>query len=74
MIQLTRLGSHGEALWINPDLIATLEAHPDTVVAMTNNHKVMVRESVDEVVERIRAWRVDVLERAMGSRPLTVVR
>ena len=74
MIQLTRLGSHGEPLWINPDLIATLEAHPDTVVAMTNNHKVMVRESVDEVVERIRAWRVEILERAMGSRPLTVVR
>ena len=74
MIQLTRLGSHGEPLWINPDLIATLEAHPDTVVAMTNNNKVMVREPIDEVVERIRAWRVDVLERAMGSRPLTVVR
>jgi flagellar protein FlbD len=74
MIELTRLGSHGEPLWINPDLITTLEAHPDTVVAMTNNHKVMVRESVDEVVERIRAWRVEILERAMGSRPLTVVR
>ncbi len=74
MIELTRLGSRREPLWLNPDLIATLEAHPDTVVAMTNGHKVMVSETVEEVVERVRAWRVEILERAMGSRPLTVVR
>ncbi len=74
MIELTRLGARHEPLWLNPDLIATLEAHPDTIVALTNGTKVMVDESVEEVVSRVRAWRVEILERALGSRPLTVVR
>ncbi len=74
MIEVNRLGAHGDPVWINPDLIATMEAHPDTVVVLTTGTKLVVAESVDEVVARVRAWRVDVLERALGSRPLTVVR
>ena len=75
MIELTRLGSRREALWLNPDLIATMEAHPDTVIALTTGARVMVLESVEEVVQRVRAWRVSVLEGALGpSRGLTGVR
>ena len=74
MIELTRLGSRSEPLWLNPDLITTIEAHPDTVIALTTGSKVMVVEPSDEVVSRIHAWRVSVLERALGSRPLTPVR
>ncbi len=65
MIELKRLGAHGEAVWLNPDLIATLEAHPDTVVALTTGTKVMVAESVDEVIARVRAWRVSVARGAL---------
>ena len=74
MIELTRLGSRREPLWLNPDLITTMEAHPDTVIALNTGNKVMVAETTDEVIERIRAWRVSVLERVTGSRPLTPVR
>ena len=74
MIKLTRFGSHPEPMWLNPDLICTIEAHPDTVIALTTGTKVMVMESTDEVVERVRGWRVSVLEQALGSRPLTPVR
>ena len=74
MIELTRLGSRREPLWLNPDLICTIEAHPDTVIALTTGTKVMVMEPTDVVVERIRDWRVSVLERALGSRPLSPVR
>ena len=74
MIELHRLGARKERFWLNPDLISTIEAHPDTVLALTTGAKVMVGEPVDEVVARIRAWRVDVLGRAVGSRPLTVDR
>ena len=74
MIELTRLGSRREPLWLNPDLITTIEAHPDTVIALTTGSKVMVVEDSDEVVARVHAWRVSVLERALGSRPLTPVR
>jgi flagellar protein FlbD len=74
MIELTHFGARGEPFWLNPDLIATLEAHPDTVILMTNGNKVMVSETTDQVVERIRAWRVEIMERAVSSRPLTPVR
>jgi flagellar protein FlbD len=65
MIELHRLGAHGEPLWLNPDLIATLEAHPDTVIALTSGTKVMVAESVDEVIDRVRDWRVSVARGAL---------
>ena len=74
MIELTRLGSHREPLWINPDLICTMEAHPDTVIALTTGSKVMVVEDVATVVERVRAWRISIAEGAVTSRALTPVR
>ncbi len=69
MIELHRLGAQGEPLWLNPDLIATIEAHPDTVVALTTGTKVVVAESVDEVVDRVRAWRVSVARGALKPSP-----
>jgi flagellar protein FlbD len=65
MIELHRLGAHGEPLWLNPDLIATIEAHPDTVVALTTGTKVMVAEPVEQVIDRVRAWRVSVARGAL---------
>ena len=69
MIELHRLGARSERFWLNPDLVCTIEAHPDTVLALTTGAKVMVGETVVEVVARIRAWRVEVLGRAVGSSP-----
>ena len=74
MIKLSRLGAHGDPLWHNPDLICTIEAHPDTVIALTTGTKLMVMETTEQVVERVRAWRVSIYEQALGSRPLTPVR
>ena len=65
MIELHRLGTHGEPVWLNPDLVATMEAHPDTVLVLTTGTKVVVAESVEDVVDRIREWRVSV---ARGAR------
>jgi flagellar protein FlbD len=65
LIQLRRLGAHGEPLWLNPDLIATIEAHPDTVVALTTGTKLVVADTVDEVIDRVRAWRVSVARGAL---------
>jgi flagellar protein FlbD len=67
MIELTRLGAHGEQFWLNPDLVCTIEAHPDTVIALTTGTKVMVRETPEDIVERVRAWRI-------SSTPLRAVR
>jgi flagellar protein FlbD len=65
MVELNRLGAHGEPVWVNPDLIATIEAHPDTVLVLTTGTKVVVSDSIDEVVDSIRAWRVGIARGAL---------
>lgn len=55
MILVTRLNNKEFA--VNPDLIETLEATPDTVINLTNNNKFVVKESIEEIVERIAAFR-----------------
>lgn len=65
MIELRRLGAHGDPVWVNPDLIATMEAHPDTVVVLTTGTKMVVAESVEEVVARVRDWRVSIARGAL---------
>lgn len=60
MIKVTRL--NGKAFYINVELIQFIEATPDTVISFTNEVKVVVRESVDEVIERIIQYRRRVLD------------
>lgn len=67
MIELDRLGVHGDPVWVNPDLIATMEAHPDTVVVLTTGTKIVVAQNVDEVVARVRRWRVEIARGAMAA-------
>lgn len=55
MVVLTRLD--GKELVVNSDHILTVEATPDTVIALTNGTHLMVRESPDDVMERVAAWR-----------------
>ncbi|HEY9899735.1 MAG TPA: flagellar FlbD family protein [Pantanalinema sp.] len=55
MIKLTRL--NGIAFVINCDLIESVEATPDTIVALTSNQRYVVQESVDEVIERVAAFK-----------------
>jgi flagellar protein FlbD len=55
VIKLTRL--NGSELLINSDHIETVEATPDTVITLTNEHKWVVRETPDEVVERVVAYK-----------------
>ena len=52
MIRLTRLG--GEAL--NADLIQYVEARPDTFITLTTGERLVVVESMDEVVRRAVAY------------------
>lgn len=50
MIELTRL--NGSIYFLNPDMIMTVEATPDTIITMTNGEKVMVKETTRQVVDR----------------------
>jgi flagellar protein FlbD len=75
VIVLHRLGHQAEEFLLNPDLILTVEANPDTVVTLTSGVKIVVVESPRRVADEVRAWRVQILEEALhGGRPaLTAV-
>ncbi len=64
MISLTRFSS-GERIAINPDLIERIEENPDTVVTMTNGNRHVIAESIDEITEKVRAFRASLLSLAM---------
>jgi len=68
MIVLHRLGHTAEPFHLNPDLIQTVEATPDTVVTLTTGAKIVVAETPDEVADAVHAWRVSVLESALRRR------
>jgi len=51
MIKLTRL--NGKEFVLNIDLIEFIESTPDTIISTTTGKKVVVTESVDEIIERI---------------------
>lgn len=55
MISVTRL--KGQVVAINPDLIECVEENPDTTVRLTSGEKLIVRESLDEIVERVVEYR-----------------
>jgi len=59
MIRLTRINRI--PLVINSDLIEHIEATPDTVVSLTTGQKFIVRETADEVIERVIRFRREIL-------------
>jgi flagellar protein FlbD len=50
MIQLTQLG--GEPFLLNAELIQYVEARPDTFITLTTGDRLVVAESLDEVMRR----------------------
>ncbi|TWU26557.1 Flagellar protein (FlbD) [Novipirellula galeiformis] len=50
MIKLTRLD--GEPFVLNADLIRYVERRPDTFVTLTSGDRLVVKESMDDVIER----------------------
>ena len=54
MITLHRLGHQVEAFHLNPDLIVTVEANPDTVITLTTGAKIVVAEPPERVVADVR--------------------
>jgi flagellar protein FlbD len=59
MIQLTRLNN--QPLVVNSDLIKFVERAPDTVLSLVNGEKVVVRETCEEVLEKILEFRRSIL-------------
>ncbi|MCA2969775.1 MAG: flagellar FlbD family protein [Acidobacteriaceae bacterium] len=54
MIALTRI--NGSPLVLNSDLIEQIESMPDTIIRLTNGHRVVVRETPDDIIDRVVAF------------------
>jgi uncharacterized protein YlzI (FlbEa/FlbD family) len=68
MIRLHKLGREPQPFHLNPDLVITVDASPDTVVTLTTGSRLLVTETPEEVAEAVRAWRASVLD-AMSRIP-----
>lgn len=55
MITVTRLNH--TPLVINPDLIVFIEETPDTIITLSNGEKIVVQETVGEVIQRVLNYR-----------------
>ncbi|MEG6585888.1 flagellar FlbD family protein [Dendrosporobacter sp. 1207_IL3150] len=56
MIRLTRLKCDDDFV-LNAEIIETIEETPDTVITLTSGKKLIVEESMDEVVRRVMDYR-----------------
>ena len=55
MIELTKLNN--QKVVINSDLIEYVEAVPDTTITLTTGNRFVVKESVDEIVDKVIGFR-----------------
>ena len=63
MIKLTKFNSENKQkaeFVLNAEIIETIEETPDTVITLTNGKKIIVEESMEDVVRQVvkykRAW------------------
>ena len=59
MIQLTRLNN--QPLIVNSDLIKCVEKAPDTVLTLVTGEKIIVRETTEQVLQRVIDFRRAIL-------------
>lgn len=51
MISVTRM--NGARIYINAELIQTVEATPDTIITLINDKKMIVKDTPDEIAQRM---------------------
>lgn len=55
MITVTRINN--QPITINAEIIEFVEATPDTIISTMTGKKILVKDSVEEVIEKIIAYR-----------------
>ena len=73
MIPVHRLTQPDHELYVNPDLIQTVEANPDTVISLTNGSKFVVAETPEDVARLVRDWRAGIVAASGGHAAGNVV-
>ena len=54
MIEVTKL--NGEIIIINVDHLELVEAHPDTTLVLGNDKRIVVRDSVKDIVRKVKEY------------------
>lgn len=67
MIVVHRFTHPEQALHLNSDMVVSVEATPDTVVTLSNEGRLVVIETPDELTELICDWKARVLARALAN-------
>lgn len=67
MIRLTRLNS--TYFVVNCDLIKFIESTPDTLITLSTGEKLMVKESVDDVISATMNYRKRIYQEKPGPSP-----
>lgn len=57
---------HGRTLYINADLLQSIESTPDTQLVFINGHRLFVSETPEAIIDRIVAFRCRI---GCGVRP-----
>jgi len=55
MITVTKLNDR--EIIINDDYIECIEANPDTTITMTTGRKIIAKESIDDIIDKIIEYR-----------------
>jgi flagellar protein FlbD len=55
MIRVKKI--NGEEVVINAELIETVEARPDTTISLSTGNKIIVKDTVSEVIQKIIEYR-----------------
>ncbi len=59
MITLHKL--NGAEFFLNNNHIETIESTPDSVITLMNEKKYIVKESADEIINKIREYQLQIL-------------
>jgi flagellar protein FlbD len=70
MIKVTRLND--SIVMLNVEKIKSLQSTPDTVITFTNNDKIMVKEPMEEVSQRIIKYQRSVNNESNGMPAATL--
>ncbi|MEG0286081.1 MULTISPECIES: flagellar FlbD family protein [Vagococcus] len=60
MIKVT--GIDNQEFYLNSSMIYRIDQAPDTVITLSDGKAIMVMESIDEIIERIKTFQRDVFQ------------
>ena len=63
MIAVHRL--NGKEFIVNSDMIRFVEATPDTIITLSDGEKVMIKESIEQVMEAVKKYKREVFNFAI---------